>query len=138
MARRSTGLQFAIHFRARQTDHAHRFAKVSRLRKPFENISGFGDLGSPAFNNFVIVRLARFGGRHRLPTPISDRIRGRRAPAYLVLQVAYNLSSPLPDTFPLLDQVTSAKPPIAPRICRHDCRFEPPTSWSRTFGHPSL
>ena len=50
MARRSTGLQFAIHFRARHTDHAHR-------------------LEVAANNNFVIVRLARFGGRHQLAPP---------------------------------------------------------------------
>ena len=46
MARRSMGLQFAIHFRVR----------------PYGS-------RPPAFNNFVIVRLARFGGRHRLPPP---------------------------------------------------------------------
>jgi len=57
MARRSTGLQFAIHFRARHTD-------PTGERKLALRNSGSGDLRSPAFDNFIIASLARFGGRH--------------------------------------------------------------------------
>src|SRR5882762_6897135 len=59
MARRSMGLQFAIHFRVRHTDQAHRLAKGRAAVSLLKISVVFCDLGSPAFNNFI-VRLPRF------------------------------------------------------------------------------
>jgi hypothetical protein len=63
MARRSTGLQFAIHFRVRQNGLGPAVGEV-RSAYTFKIISGFGDLG-PALTNLGIVRLLRFGRRQR-------------------------------------------------------------------------